>query len=156
MKRILKHLHDNTGYQEKVTVVMIAFFVGAILMSMAVSCLSDNSPVATWIRGEVPAVFGNDLFQTPGNNGDVVITKFAIVINKQFDNTGNESITDGGTVTGDGIFTSGTKCTISAVPNALCQFDGFYEGERLVTKDATYTFVLNYNITYTAKFSIAG
>lgn len=58
----------------------------------------------------------------------------------------------GGSVTGGGKFETGTKITISAVPDELYDFIGWYVNDELITQNAEYSFITEEDKTYTAKF----
>ncbi len=60
-----------------------------------------------------------------------------------------------GTVSGDsGVVRSGSNATIVATPNQGYKFVGWYDGENLVSTNASYTFSMGYkDINYVAKFT---
>lgn len=62
----------------------------------------------------------------------------------------------GGYLEGDTLVSvaAGSSVTFTAVPYVGNSFDGWYNGNRRVSTDATYTFVATESLTLTAKFSI--
>lgn len=77
--------------------------------------------------------------------------------------TGETESSDGGTVTvsiGDEVqtypyeFTSGTSVTLTATPNTGYLFDGYYDGETLLSSQDTYTYTVDGAKTVKAKFSL--
>lgn len=67
--------------------------------------------------------------------------------------TVNLTIEGAGTVTGSGEYISGEEVTLTATPESGCQFLGWYNGSSLVSSNATYSFTIAGNISYTAKFT---
>jgi uncharacterized repeat protein (TIGR02543 family) len=61
----------------------------------------------------------------------------------------------GGTVTDGGTYATGASVTLRATPNAGYTFDGWYEGNTLVSTNATYTFNATANRTLQARFTQA-
>ena len=71
----------------------------------------------------------------------------------------NVTIEGGGSVSGydaNADYIAGSTVTLTATPNAECIFDGWYDGETLVSPNAQYQVVVNENIDYTAKFVVSG
>ena len=67
--------------------------------------------------------------------------------------TVNATATVGGSVAGAGEFEIGAEATLTATPDAGgYKFAGWYNGETLVSTDATYTFTVEANADLTAKF----
>lgn len=62
--------------------------------------------------------------------------------------------TDGGSVSGGGTYESGAEATIKATANTGYTFGGWYEGERLITKNTQVTLIIDNNRTITAKFNL--
>ncbi len=60
----------------------------------------------------------------------------------------------GGSVTGGGIFTSGTSITVTATPAAGYSFVNWTEGGTQVSSSASYTFTVSANRTLVANFSL--
>ncbi len=75
-----------------------------------------------------------------------------IVIQKRFEIT--TATTEGGTVSGTptSLVLEGTSVTLSATPNAGYLFDGWYNGDTLVSLATPYTFAVTGNTALTAKF----
>ncbi len=57
-----------------------------------------------------------------------------------------------GTAEGGGTFAEGASITVTATANTGYKFAGWYNGTTKVSADATYTFIVEENITLTAKF----
>lgn len=57
-----------------------------------------------------------------------------------------------GSVTGAGQYEDGASCTLVATPASEKVFLGWYNGEQLVSSNASYTFVVTGNTSLTAKF----
>ncbi len=66
----------------------------------------------------------------------------------------NISAEGNGTVSESMVVTSGDYVTISATPNDGNMFAGWYNGETLVSSEATYSFVAKENVNLVAKFEI--
>lgn len=66
--------------------------------------------------------------------------------------TVNVSSVGGGSVLGGGIFTSGEYAKVVATPDEEYVFDGWYIGNRLVSKDLEYRFLVDGDITISAVF----
>ena len=60
---------------------------------------------------------------------------------------------EGGTVTGGGVYPYGEEITVSATVQEGHYFAGWYEGEKLVSEDAEYTFMVTDNRDLIAKFA---
>ena len=66
------------------------------------------------------------------------------------------SNSDAGKVSGAGTYEYTERVTIAASVNDGYSFDGWYEGDTLISDDSTYTFSIPAkNVSYTAKFEIA-
>ncbi|WP_367358707.1 InlB B-repeat-containing protein [Mesotoga sp.] len=61
---------------------------------------------------------------------------------------------EGGTATGGGKYINGTKATVVAAPADCYDFDGWYEGETLVSEEAEYTFTVTEDVDLVAKFTL--
>jgi hypothetical protein len=66
--------------------------------------------------------------------------------------TALSSLADGGTVTGGGSFQAGKTATVTATPAAGCEFTGWTEDGRVVSKSSTYSFLVAGNRTLVANF----
>ena len=60
---------------------------------------------------------------------------------------------DGGTVTGGGVFQSGASCTVTATANTGYTFANWTENGSVVSSSASYTFTVNANRTLVANFT---
>ena len=60
---------------------------------------------------------------------------------------------DGGTVTGGGVFQSGASCTVTATANMGYTFANWTENGSVVSSRASYTFTVNANRTLVANFT---
>lgn len=63
--------------------------------------------------------------------------------------------TDGGRVSGGGAYAEGEEVTASAHPADGYQFDGWYDGRRLVSLAPVYTFAAAETVSYQAAFTAA-
>ncbi len=61
-----------------------------------------------------------------------------------------------GTVVGGGLFVTGEFAQVTATPDDGAEFLGWYNGEKMVSEDAEYRFLVTEDVTLTAKFSEAG
>ena len=61
--------------------------------------------------------------------------------------------TNGGTVTGGGIYEEGQSCTVSATPNANYTFTNWTENGNVVSTNASYTFEVTDNRNLVANFT---
>ena len=103
------------------------------------------------------------LLQTTYPNGAVVNYTYDAVGNRtsmvvtgnqptQFTITANASPTNCGTVSGGGQYNAGATCTLTAAPASGYQFDSWKKNGTVVSTDATYSFTVTENATYTAYF----
>jgi len=60
----------------------------------------------------------------------------------------------GGTVDGGGRFPCNSSVTVKAYPDDCYDFDGWFVGETLVSKDAEYTFTVTEDVDLVAKFTL--
>ena len=67
--------------------------------------------------------------------------------------TATASPSNGGTVSGAGIYYSGMSCTLTATPNTGYTFTNWKKGNTVVSTNATYTFEVTESATYTATFT---
>ena len=70
----------------------------------------------------------------------------------QYTITANASPTSGGTVSGGGQYNSGATCTLTATPASGYEFLYWKKGNTQVSTNATYSFTVTENATYTAYF----
>ena len=70
----------------------------------------------------------------------------------QYNITASASPTAGGTVTGAGSYYEDTQCTLTATPNRGYAFTNWKKGSTVVSTNASYTFTVTSNATYTANF----
>ena len=61
----------------------------------------------------------------------------------------------GGSVSGGGIFTPGTNCTLTATPSAGYSFVSWTENGNVVSTNSNYSFTVNSNRTLVANFTMA-
>ena len=83
---------------------------------------------------------------------DVSVTQTAI---PQYTITANASPTNGGTVSGGGTYNQGATCTLTATPASGYEFLYWKKGNTQVSTNATYSFTVTENATYTAYFQQA-
>ena len=67
--------------------------------------------------------------------------------------TASANPTAGGSVSGAGTFTSGSTCTLRAVPNTNYTFTNWTSGSTVVSTNATYSFTVTSNRTLKANFT---
>ncbi len=60
--------------------------------------------------------------------------------------------TETGTIEGEGVYLKGNKATVTAKPLSKYTFTGWYVGDELVSKDATYTFDATEDVSLVAQF----
>lgn len=73
----------------------------------------------------------------------------------QYTITANANPTSGGTVSGGGTYNQGTTCTLTATPASGYEFLYWKKGNTQVSTNATYSFTVTENATYTAYFQQA-
>lgn len=61
--------------------------------------------------------------------------------------------TNGGSVTGGGIYTEGQSCTVSATPNTNHAFTNWTENGTVISTNANYTFIVTTNRNMVANFT---
>ena len=93
-------------------------------------------------------------FKYEGNHGhnwciDDVVFHQAVV---EYTITANANNNNWGTVTGGGQYNAGAPCTLTATPNSGYQFQSWKKNGTVVSTNATYTFTVVENATYTAYF----
>ena len=67
--------------------------------------------------------------------------------------TATANPTEGGTVSGGGVYELDESCTLTATPNTGYTFTNWTKDSQVVSTDATYTFTVTENATYTATFT---
>lgn len=72
----------------------------------------------------------------------------------QYTITANSNNTNWGTVSGGGTYNSGATCTLVATPASGYQFESWKKNGSVVSTNATYSFTVTENATYTAYFSV--
>ncbi len=72
----------------------------------------------------------------------------------QYTITANSNNTSWGTVSGGGTYNAGATCTLTATPASGYQFESWKKNGSVVSTNATYSFTVTENATYTAYFSI--
>ncbi len=83
-------------------------------------------------------------------NGNISLTaNFEL---KQYDVTTASNPTNGGTTTGDGTFTYGQSCTVTATPATGYQFVKWTKNGSQVSTNAEYTFEVTENVSLVANF----
>ena len=70
--------------------------------------------------------------------------------------TAEANPSEGGTVSGDGTFVSGSTCTLTATPNNGYQFNGWTENGNTVSASSEYTFTVDADRNLVAQFSLQG
>ena len=71
---------------------------------------------------------------------------------QQYSITVNASSSTYGSVSGGGSYDTGSSRTITASTKSAGYFLGWYNGSTLLTRNLSYTFTLNGNVNYTARF----
>ena len=91
-----------------------------------------------------------------GNTGDFSINyidDLTLSNTASYTITATANPTAGGSVTGAGTFTSGSTCTLRAIPNTNYTFTNWTSGSTVVSTNATYSFTVTSNRTLKANFS---
>ena len=111
---------------------------------------NEGYTFSNWtLNGDV--VSTDDLYVfTVTSDGDYVAN---FVLN-DYEITANTNPLDGGTVTGAGIYTHGTECTLTAEANEGYTFVNWTVDGNEVGTDPTYTFTVYGEATYVANFSL--
>lgn len=87
-----------------------------------------------------------------GNQGNPADKDDPIVSNKKCTIKVSKNITSGGNVSGGKTVTVGTKVTVKAMPNVGYRFLGWYKGDNVLSKNASYTLTATENLNLVAKF----
>ena len=91
-----------------------------------------------------------------GNSGDFscnYIDDITLSNPTMYTITASANPSAGGTVTGAGTYTSGSSCTLRAIPNTNYTFTNWTSGSTVVSTNATYTFSVTSNRTLKANFT---
>ena len=72
----------------------------------------------------------------------------------QYTITANSNNNSWGTVSGGGTYNAGATCTLVATPASGYQFESWKKNGSVVSTNATYSFTVTENATYTAYFSV--
>ena len=76
-----------------------------------------------------------------------------IVTNAQYTISANANPNEGGTVTGGGTYYGSSNCTLTATANQGYVFDNWTKDNTVVSTEASFTFEVTENATYTANFT---
>ena len=104
--------------------------------------------------GYLPCYF--KVLNTSGVELDIssMIIDFSCINNYQVLTLTNEN-EEMGTVTGSGVMIAGEQVTITATANTGYKFDGWYDGEQLISESNPYSFTMpSSGVTYKAVFSV--
>lgn len=88
--------------------------------------------------------------------GDTVSFTTMLEGGQTFTITATANPTDGGTVTGGGIYNQGQSCTLIATANGGYTFSNWTENGAVVSADASYTFTVNSDRGLVANFTANG
>ena len=91
-----------------------------------------------------------------GNSGDFscnFIDDITLSNPTMYTITASANPSAGGAVTGAGTYTSGSSCTLRAIPNTNYTFTNWTSGSTVVSTNATYTFSVTSNRTLKANFA---
>lgn len=100
------------------------------------------------------SVVSNDATYTFNAGGDRTLTAL-FEVNEDYRVTLKTDPQDGGTVTGGSYDTGEHKATVTATANQGYYFIGWYDGDELISGDASHTFTVEQDgITLTAKFGV--
>lgn len=87
-------------------------------------------------------------------NGDITLTaNFVTTGGSQMHIVATSNDTSLGTVSGDGYYDEGSTCTLTATAIGGATFGGWYEGNTLVSSNANYSFTVDGDRVFTARFS---
>ncbi len=112
--------------------------------------VAENAPYETYrIRFDISA-FTSDDDQIICENGSFE-TKIVVGESNTYSITAQAE--SNGSVTGTAQYEYGARATVSATPDNLYVFDGWYSNGQKVSTDKTYTFIVTQDITLVAKFS---
>ena len=90
-------------------------------------------------------------FTVTGNR--VLVANFEAQTPTEYTVSVSANPSNGGTVTGGGIFQQGQQCTVTATANEGYNFTNWTEGGNVVSTQASYTFTVNTNRNLVANFS---
>ena len=123
---------------------------------------NDSSEVTISARADSNWKFEN---WTEGDSVVSADTSWTFIINSNRNLTANFSkllilsvsanVSQGGTVTGGGIFEKGAEVTIGAIPNTGWVFESWLENDTSVSTDSSWTFNLDSSRSFLARFSVA-
>ena len=89
------------------------------------------------------------------NNNRTIVANFVEQQPQTYNITVSVTPADGGNVTGDGTYTQGQQCTLTATPNTGFNFFNWVNAKNgvIVSTDQTYTFTVNEDGEFIANFS---
>ena len=93
----------------------------------------------------------NYTFTVTGNR--TLVAHFTELQGDEYNVNVSANPSEGGTVTGGGVFQSGASCTVTATANTGFTFANWTENGNVVSSDASYTFTVNANRTLVANFT---
>ncbi len=126
--------------------------------------LSINTANTSWqtVTVDLSAYNGQSIYiafkiGTSSNRYDWLIDDISITQSAptQYTITANANPTSGGTVSGGGTYNQGATCTLTATPASGYEFLYWKKGNTQVSTNATYSFTVTENATYTAYFQQA-
>jgi hypothetical protein len=117
-------------------------------------------PATGWVYGtpEEAGVFMLTVSASSGNNPilsktyPVIIAQSGEILPPHSSVDTSVSPTNGGTATGDGVYTNGTTATVTATPNAGFAFANWTENGAVISTSASYTFTNIINQSLVANF----
>ncbi len=141
----------NPGY----TATLQATVMPENATDKTVAWTSDNEKVVTVDEaGNLKALAaGTATITATAKDGSGVSAQVIItVVLKQFTITASAEAPEMGSVSGAGTYDEGTDVTLTATANKGYRFLGWYEGENLVSEEASYTFNVDKDCALVARF----
>ena len=87
------------------------------------------------------------------NSARTLVAHFTELQGDEYNVNVSANPSDGGTVTGGGVFQAGASCTVTATANTGYTFANWTENGSVVSSSASYTFTVNANRTLVANFT---
>ncbi|MBR5912107.1 MAG: choice-of-anchor J domain-containing protein [Bacteroidales bacterium] len=120
---------------------------------------TDNAYSSNWTEVEVPlsAYAGHTISLEFNYQGTYAHNWFIKDVRveqtiAQYTITANSNNNSWGTVSGGGTYNNGATCTLTATPTSGYQFQNWKKNGTIVSTNATYSFTVTENATYTATF----
>ena len=120
--------------------------------SCTVTATANNGyTFVNWTEGGT-VVSTNASYTFNVNSNRILVANFEFLPTPTYTITLSASPSNGGTVTGGGVYEEGQSCTISATPATNYVFVKWTKNGQQVTTNATYSFTVTENATFVAQF----